>query len=431
MIKFFHTADSHFGIENYGRVDAKTGLHSRFSDFIKSFQFCIDQAIKEDIDFFLFCGDAYKTAYPTPTQQKHFIQSLVRLQQAKIPVVLIVGNHDHPLGFGKIHALDILGNIPLENVIIFSKPSSVKLKTKNGIVQIVGIPWPTRQNLVNKQEHHLKSLKEITDYISKKVAQIISSLASGLDQNIPSILAGHLSVSSGMFSGSEKSSILGSDPIILPSQLALKPFDYVALGHLHRYQTLNKSSYPQIVYSGSIERIDFGERKENKGFCRVILDHKKSWGDGKRCYHEFIPLPARKMIQLDVKLFKREDQTDQVLRAIKENDIYDSILKITYHVPQGMQNLVEIAKIQKACAAAHHIASINPVITTSRNLQRVNVQASMKFEEIVEKFLDSKENIDEERKKSLKVKALELYEKFKQPEEPKEKETKKQNQMSL
>jgi len=54
----------------------------------------------------------------------------------------------------------------------------------------------------------------------------------------------------------EKCAVFGSDPIFLPSQLAIEPFDYVALGHLHRHQNLNPKGYPSIVYSGSVERID-------------------------------------------------------------------------------------------------------------------------------------------------------------------------------
>ena len=58
MITFFHVADTHFGVENYGKVDKKTGIHSRLLDFRDSFEQCVELAIKEKIDFFLFCGDA-------------------------------------------------------------------------------------------------------------------------------------------------------------------------------------------------------------------------------------------------------------------------------------------------------------------------------------------------------------------------------------
>ena len=46
------------------------------------------------------------------------------------------------------------------------------------------------------------------------------------------------------------------------------------MGHLHRYQNLNQHGYPAVVYSGSIERVDFGERKEDKGFCFVKIIEK-------------------------------------------------------------------------------------------------------------------------------------------------------------
>ena len=73
MIRFIHTADIHFGMENYGKIDPKTGVHTRLLDFNKALTFCIDYAIEQKVDFFLFSGDAYKTAHPSPTQQKPFV----------------------------------------------------------------------------------------------------------------------------------------------------------------------------------------------------------------------------------------------------------------------------------------------------------------------------------------------------------------------
>ena len=150
MIRFFHTADIHFGVENYGKLDAKTGIHTRLLDFKRSLEQCVDQAIEEDIDFFLFSGDAYKTPHPTPTQQRLLMEVWFKLYKANIPVVIIVGNHDHPLSFGKTNALEVFGNLPIDGFHVFSKPGKKTLQTKNGPVQIVGIPWPTRHNLVAK-----------------------------------------------------------------------------------------------------------------------------------------------------------------------------------------------------------------------------------------------------------------------------------------
>jgi len=409
MIRFFHTADVHFGVENYGKIDQKTGLNSRFLDFVKSFETLVDQAIEEDIDFFLFCGDAYKTAYPTPTQQKQLLRLLFKLQQAKIPVAIIVGNHDHPLSFGKSHALDVFSTVPLGGMHVFSKPELLKLQTKSGAVQIVGIPWPLRQNVIAKQEHRHKDPTKIAEYISQTVGAIISDFAQKLDKDIPAVLAGHLTVSNGIFSGSEKCAVIGTDPLFLPSQLALPPFDYVALGHLHRHQNLNKGGYPAVVYSGSIERIDFGERKEPKGFCSVSIDKSKQGNE--RCSFKFIELPSRPMIQIELELVEGKNQTKQIVEKIEKYDLSGAIVKIVYHIGGDSSDNVDLLAIQRACSDATFLASITPVRKSEKRKQRADLNVSMSFEAIVEKYLEYKGhyadlNIDSKR---LKEKALQMY----------------------
>ena len=89
MIRFVHTADIHIGMENYGKIDGATGIHTRLLDFAKALTHCIDIAISEKVDFFLFCGDAYKTPHPTQTQQRLLVQSFLRLHEAQIPVIII------------------------------------------------------------------------------------------------------------------------------------------------------------------------------------------------------------------------------------------------------------------------------------------------------------------------------------------------------
>src|SRR5579862_429763 len=318
MINFIHTADIHFGMENYGKIDAKTGIHSRLLDFESALNQCIDVAIEKAVDFFLFSGDAYKTHNPSQTQQKLLFKCFLRLYKAGIPIVIVVGNHDHPLSFGKAHALDMFGEIPIDGFHVFSKPGSIVLNTKNGPITIVGIPWPTRNTIAITDKYLDTSNSQITEYISKALAHIVTDFAQKIDQTIPAVLASHITVSTGIFSGSEKRAIYGNDPMLMPSQLALKPFDYVALGHLHRHQNLNQSGYPAIVYSGSIERIDFGERKEEKGFCLVRIPEKN------KATYEFIPVATRPFIQIEVKLAVGPSQTDQIIDAIKKHVITDA-----------------------------------------------------------------------------------------------------------
>lgn len=352
MITFIHTADIHFGMENYGKIDPQTGVHTRLLDFKRALDTCIDAAIAREVDFFLFSGDAYKTAAPSPTQQRLLLRCFLRLYQAKIPVIIVIGNHDNPLSFGKATSLDLFSELPIDGFHVIAKPASLRLETKNGPIQIVGIPWPSRTTITISKQHLLKSAAEITEYISQAVARIIREYALALDPTIPAVLAGHLTVTSGIFSGSEKRAIYGTDPLFLPSQLAISPFDYVALGHLHRYQNLNPDGYPAVVYSGSIERIDFGERKEDKGFCVVAIKAKGS------TEHEFVKLETRPFVQIELHLHPTQPQTEQIIETLQKYDITDAIVKIIYHLPVGVVDRVSIPTIQKACEHAMYLVGI-------------------------------------------------------------------------
>lgn len=401
MITFIHTADIHFGMENYGKIDPETGIHTRLLDFEHALNHCISIGIEKKIDFFLFSGDAYKTATPSPTQQKLLTRCFLRLYKAGIPIVIIVGNHDNPLSFGKANSLEIFNDVPLDGFHVFSKPDLITLNTKNGPVQIVGIPWPTRNTININKKHLFKSAEEITQYISQAVSLLIKDYAQKCDPTLPTVLASHMTVSSGVFSGSEKRAVYGTDPVLLPSQLALEPFDYVALGHLHRYQNLNKKGYPAIVYSGSIERIDFGERKEPKGFCLVSLERKKT-------QYQFIKVPTRPFIQIEVQLKEQENQTEQIIHALAQHKLQNAVLKIIYYIPETSTDTVNINAIERACSDAHYVVGIIPVHPITTRQKRRQCASTLDLASLLNSYFEEKPAY-KDKKEPLIKKALELY----------------------
>lgn len=401
MIRFIHTADIHFGMENYGRTDPASGIHSRLLDFKKSFDTCVNYAIKEKVDLFVFAGDAYKTATPSPTQQKLLMQCFMNLYKAGIPVVIVIGNHDNPLSYGKANSLDIFAHLPIDGFHVFSKPESLTIQTKSGPVQIVGIPWPNRHNLAINFSENAQSATQLTQHISDSLVAIIAKKAELLNPEIPAILVGHLTVSSGIFSGSEKRAVYGHDPIVLPSQLAIKPFDYVALGHLHRFQSMHEGGPIPVVYSGSIDRIDFGERKEDKGFCDVTIYKKYE------TTYTHIPLATRPFIQVDVTLTESEDQTDQILKALTMHTITDAIVKITYEIPSTATDMVDVKKIQKHCFDAMHIIGIIPIRAAQTRAHRDLLKHEMDLETLLQTYFESQESL-KKRATILTLKAMAL-----------------------
>ncbi len=390
MVRFIHTADLHFGMENYGHIDPKTGIHTRLLDFHRALSHCIDRAIAEQVDLFIFAGDAYKTAHPSPTQQRLLMGLLLKLFHAKIPVIILIGNHDMAISFGKAHALEVFNQLPVSGFHVISRPTSMQISTKQGPVSIVGIPWPSRAT-VNLNQSITARAEDISELISTTLADYIAQTAQELDPTLPAILVGHLTVSSGIFSGSEKRALYGSDPLFLPSQLALFPFDYVALGHLHRYQNLNSSGYPAVVYSGSIERIDFGERKEDKGFCLVDIPAKG------KAYHQFIPIPIRPFIQISGSLpattnsLSADDHTTYMLERIAAQNITDAVVKIIYTIPEGIRDTVDKGALHAACKSAHHVAAIMPIKQAAARRTRVDhLSIDMSFDALLNAYFAAK-----------------------------------------
>ena len=94
-IKIIHVSDIHFGSgESHGRINPQTGLNVRFEDFVLALTKCVDFALEQSVDVFLFSGDAYKNASPEPIYQKYFAEQMKRLSDAAIKTILVVGNHD-------------------------------------------------------------------------------------------------------------------------------------------------------------------------------------------------------------------------------------------------------------------------------------------------------------------------------------------------
>jgi exonuclease SbcD len=381
MIKFLHFADIHLGVENYGRIDARTGLHSRLNDFIRTLTTAIDIAMEEKVDFALFCGDAYKNNNPNPTHQREFARQIFRLSQAGIPTVLINGNHDNPLTFGRASSLDIFHTLQIANIYVVTEPTLLNLPTAKGNIQVIGLPWPTKNQYLEKEEYRESDLHSINKKIQKRLIKRITELIGQLDMQCPRILAGHLTVAEAVFSGSENYASLGNDPSLPLQFLRETPLNYIALGHIHRYQNLNAPHTPPIVYCGSMDRINFGEEQEEKGFCIGSIDKK-----GKVDY-EFIPLPVRKMLTIEIKIEDNEDPTDEFVLMINEYDLKDAIVRINYEATEEQNNKINFKKIEEALQEAFLITGIN------RNIQKESLIRRSTLSEEMDLFSALKEYI--------------------------------------
>ena len=381
-MKFLHLADVHLGMENYGRIDPSTGLHTRLEDYIKCFSFAIDIALKEKVDLVIFAGDAYKNSNPNPTHQREFAKQIYRLSEADIPVVLINGNHDNPVSFGKATSLDIFGTLNVPKAKIVTKPELLDIETKAGPVQVFGLPWPTKNLFLNKEECKDLTDHEITKEIQKRASKKILEFARMVKPGIPAIFAAHLAVAEATYSGSERSVIIGSDPVFPAQILAQKEFNYVALGHIHKYQDLNFDGDIPVVYPGSIERINFGEEKEDKGFCIVNIEN------GKTSY-EFIKVPARKFITVDIEIPTGQDPTTLLLNEIEKHDLAGAVIRVIYTMPTEGTNSLDFTKINSALEGAFMVATISEKSKPVERTKRIEISEDLGMLEALDKYITS------------------------------------------
>lgn len=354
-MKLLHFADVHLGMENYGRLDPKTGLSSRLFDFCRCFDFLVDYAIKNKVDAALFAGDAYKTRDPSPTYQRAFAQRIKRLAEAGIKVVMVPGNHDLPLALGKAHTLDIFATLKIPNVYILSEPGIFKIPHLP--LQIVALPWLSRQQLLAKEENLKLTAEKTAELLKEKLNQIVKELIKKLSPDTPAVLLAHGAVESAQY-GAERNITVGSDIPLSLETLTHSPFAYIGLGHIHKHQVIKES--PPIIYSGSIERIDFSEEKEDKGFVVVNLEEKTTFPLPNRANWQFIKVPARSFKTIEVKINEQDsDPTATVVARVQKENIKETVVRLIIQTPKSKVGEIRETPIREALSSAFFIASIN------------------------------------------------------------------------
>ena len=267
-MKILHFADLHLGVESYGRLDPDTGLSSRLLDFLNALDQLVDYALKNKVDLVLFCGDAYRSREPTQTQQREFARRINRLATNDIPVFLLIGNHDLPNAVGRATSTEIFDTLAVKNVYVSNRPEIYTIPTKSGKLQIVSLPWLRRSALLTREETKNLTFEQMNQKLQQIMTDVIAAKAKKLDPKLPAVLAALVWVA-GVQVGSERSMTIGQEPALMLSNVAHPAFDYVALGHIHRHQVLQEK--PPVVYAGSLERLDFGEAEDEKGFYLVEI----------------------------------------------------------------------------------------------------------------------------------------------------------------
>ena len=356
-IRVLHFADVHIGMENYGKTDPNSGVSSRVVDFLHRMDDMIEFARDGEADLIIFAGDAFKTRSPNPTYQREFAHRIRDLSRIA-PTVLLVGNHDLPINAVKAAAIEIYATLDVPNVWVAQDYEVKRIATKRGDVVVAAAPYPIRARIMAEVRTAGMTIAEQDSELQRRLHQLLEDLSQRADDlagaDMPRVLTGHFTVAGAVW-GSERSVMLGRDVQVDLGALADPRWDYVALGHIHKHQNLTRSrdDAPAVVYSGSLERIDFGEEGDTKGFCWVELARGQTdW--------RFIKVDARPMLTLRVDCRETSHPTQKVLDAMKRHRLRDAVVRLVVQLRPETETLLKDAAIvdQLKRAGVFHIAGI-------------------------------------------------------------------------
>jgi exonuclease SbcD len=261
-------------------------------------------------------------------------------------VVLLVGNHDMPNRHGDANPLDIYASLELPGVTIFRRPDMAVLETRNGPLQVVAMPHLPRSYLMARQQTMPRSVHESERLLEQVIDEVLTALAEQVDPELPALLTAHLSIEDASL-GSERELMLGKGLTLPLATLANPVYDYVAMGHIHKHQVLGQQ--PPCVYPGSLDRIDFGEAEDEKGFYVVDIERGKA-----TLQRVLVDVRDFKTIRVD--LTQAEDPTEALLAAIAQENIEGAVVRLAYTLQADRANAISEERIRQALAGAFDVA---------------------------------------------------------------------------
>jgi exonuclease SbcD len=345
-MRILHFADAHIDIVNHGRHDPETGLPIRVLDFLKSLDIIISTAISEKVDLVVFAGDAYKDRTPSPTFQREWGRRIMQLSKAGIPTLLLIGNHDISPALGRAHAIQEFDTLEVPFIHVLSIPSFLTPKELGLPLQVIALPWVSKSAYVAAWDLSGEEALEAYSSMEERITKRVNEWLEKADPNLPIILAAHASVQGAKY-GSERSVMLGSDLVLSGSLVKDPRLDYVALGHLHKAQNLNEGFHPPVVYSGSIERVDFGEAQDDKFFVIADVKHGHTTIEWRKLDQ------IRSFIDCSVELTSPENITSRLESTLPgKNKLKDAFVRLTITYPREWESLIDDQSIRNYASEA-------------------------------------------------------------------------------
>ncbi|MFQ5884360.1 MAG: exonuclease SbcCD subunit D [Thermoplasmata archaeon] len=321
--------DVHEGM-NFGfKVDPETGISERAMDLHRNFSLAAKYAIERESPLFIILGDLFDRTHVAPAFRELVRRDVIEpLQEKNIEIWILAGNHDQPRSAARSTSLDDFRGYP--NVQVFRDPTTRTVEINSKKVGFLIIPYLHPEQIVQRVKEKLGEdvpREQMYEVARRMWKDWMASKAKELEANFK-ILLGHFYVEGAKISSTTHMEIL-PDEFAFVKEMIPNEIDITVFGHIHLHQVLSKD--PLMIYTGAPERIDWGEREDDKGFVSIDVFTKK-W--------DFIKLDARPMIRIAVDVTDSENPTQDVLDMIP-SDIKEAMIRLEITTKEGVRARID------------------------------------------------------------------------------------------
>lgn len=277
-MKIIHTADTHLGFE-ITRINQSDppGRRKRADHIFKNFLAILDHAGDIEADVLIHSGDLFNKYYIPREVLDELVQPIFDLAKSGTRILIIPGNHERSeFPFDLFHGSSLGSPRGSHGIFVFDQPKSLSFNLNGYTVGFAGFPFIRKDS----KRTFLRALEE-TEY---------HHLRSDFN-----ILVTHQAFDQACVGPADFVFRAGRQDTVSRETIPLD-FEYIAAGHIHRYQVLDHPRKPGIkfVYPGSTQRISFAEMTEDKGFVEAEVINN-------RIETRFVPLPVYDMEMVEIR----------------------------------------------------------------------------------------------------------------------------------
>jgi len=251
-VKFLHTSDWHVGKTLKGR--SRLGEQEAVLTEIVGF------AEQHQVDAVLIAGDLYDAAAPSADAQRILIKTLLALAGTGAQVIAMAGNHDSP---GMLDAYRPLAGHA--GITLLGQPRAADrggvvtftARSTGETVNVAVLPFLSQRWAIRAADLLTQTPAEAAGSYDQQIRELLTHLKTGFTPGAVNLVMAHLTVSGAVHGGGERAAQTIFEYWVPASAFGTEPH-YVALGHLHRRQTLPAGC--PVAYSGSPICVDFGEQ---------------------------------------------------------------------------------------------------------------------------------------------------------------------------